>query len=88
MAPRARAYEIAAFASAMVGDENETRKYANLARRYWRVLAGRDSFEAKSMDELRTDPRGHPSWRANLQVGKDEIIEEQEKLREGAQSGE
>jgi hypothetical protein len=69
IAPRARANEIAAYAAAMIGDENEARKFANAAKRYWRIMAGKDSGEVQRMDELRRDPTSHPSWKAELKVG-------------------
>jgi hypothetical protein len=64
--PRARTNEIAAFASSMIGDENEAIRFANAAKRYWRILAGKDSFEVRRMDELRRDPTTHPSWKVDL----------------------
>jgi hypothetical protein len=81
VAPRARANEIAAFASAMMGEENEARRFANAAKRYWRILAGKDSFEVKRVDELRRDPRGHPSWKAELKV-EDPPTETEEERKE------
>ena len=69
VAPRATANEIAAYAAAMIGEENETRRFANSAKRYWRILSGRDSPEVQRMDELRRDPTGHPSWKAQMNVG-------------------
>jgi len=69
IALRATANEIAAYASAMIGDENETRRFANAAKRYWRIMAGRDSAEVQRMDELRRDPLAHPSWNAVMKVG-------------------
>jgi hypothetical protein len=74
IAPRAKSYEIAAYAAAMIGDENEVRRFANLAKRYWRILAGKDSFEVRKMDDLRRDPTGHPSWKAHLKVGNQEGV--------------
>jgi hypothetical protein len=69
IAPKAKYYEIAAYAYSQLGNETGVQENARLAADHWRVLAGRDSWEVTRMSELGKDPKAHPSWR--IGVGRD-----------------
>ena len=59
------AYVAAATEYSGIGDEQNARKYANLALGYGQICrgpnGGDDSYS--QMEALRNDPRRHPSWR-------------------------
>jgi hypothetical protein len=61
--PKAKYCEIASYAANQLGDEARAIKYGQLARQYWSIVAGPESWEVQRMEELLRDPKAHPSWR-------------------------
>src|SRR5690606_17786015 len=62
VAPRAMTAEIAAYASNQMGDVKGAVEFARVAREYWEVMAGLESFEVRRLEELIADPRAHGSF--------------------------
>ncbi|KAF2468943.1 SET domain-containing protein, partial [Lindgomyces ingoldianus] len=54
--------EIIAYTYSQVGDEDQTRYWAGRARKGWEIIAGKGSWEARRMEALEGNVRGHPSW--------------------------
>jgi hypothetical protein len=57
------AYEAAAYAYAVAGDEFGTKKYATLAWEALTILYGADHELTVDMGEMRTDPQSHRTWK-------------------------
>jgi hypothetical protein len=60
--PKAKYCEIATYAAIQMGDEKRAMSYGKLARSYWAIVAGPQSWEVQRMEELLRDPKVHPSW--------------------------
>lgn len=60
--PKARFYEIAAYASNQMGDVESAKRYGELAVKAWGIVAGRKSVEVQMMRELVQDPERHASY--------------------------
>jgi hypothetical protein len=54
-------YEVVAYTSNHLGNDAEMREFAELAKKHWTILLGKDAPQVRGMEALLDDPESHPS---------------------------